>query len=97
MERVSIADFAKDKGFTQIADTVRTNVNGYPYITFITDDNKAENIYFSKSGAEKVMEGEVVNKDLLADFEISIYDNDDGEQRIKLSRKTARLSIADLF
>ena len=78
--------------------TVRCNTNGYPFITFIDGDNSAENVYFSKGAAEGVEEGTPITRELLADLQVSEYINEDGEPRVKLSRKGGnRLEIAALL
>jgi hypothetical protein len=77
---------------------VRHNVNGYAYLTFINKDNQAENIYFSKGASEELMEGQVVDKDFLANYEIMDTTNADGEVRTKLVRKGGtRLELAELW
>lgn len=81
---VSVATFAKQGGFTQIAPKVRTNVSGYPFITFIDANNKAENIYFSKNAAKDVADGQVVTGAMLKGLSIAETKNAAGEARIKL-------------
>jgi len=56
----TIKGFAKSKGFVQISPAIRTNVNGYPFITFINAKNEAENVYFSKNSAKAVGAGQPV-------------------------------------
>lgn len=94
---MSIADFCKSRKLTEIVPKVRMNANGYPYVTFINADNVAENIYFTKNASgtvEEDMDLRIIAKDLQIVFVV----NSDGEERVKLSRKsTSRLSIEDLF
>jgi hypothetical protein len=95
---MSIADFCKSRNLTEIVPKVRVNANGYPYVTFIDGaKNLAENIYFTKNASDTVeedMDLRIIAKDL----QIVFVTNSDGEERIKLSRKsTSRLSIDDLF
>ena len=94
----SIKEFVKDNGFTTIANTVRKNRNGYPFITFINDDNEAENIYFSKKASEGLEEGQPVNKELFKDLYIAETENAEGEKRMKLCKGGGnRLAIDDLL
>lgn len=93
----SIKDFAKSKGFMQLAPAVRINTNGYPFITFIDSNNVAENIYFSKAAAEAVAEGTPVDKSLLARHQIGITKNEAGEERIKLISNSERVDLFSLL
>jgi len=97
LKAMSIKDFAKSKGFMQLAPTVRINTNGYPFITFIDSNNVAENIYFSKSAAEQVAEGTPVDKGLLARHQIGITTNAEGEERIKLISNSERVDLFSLL
>lgn len=93
----SIKDFAKSKGFMQLAPAVRINTNGYPFITFIDSNNVAENIYFSKAAAEQVDEGTPVDKTLLSRHQIGITKNADGEERVKLISNSERVDLFSLL
>jgi len=99
MDIQTIKDFCKSKGFVQINKTIAENSNGYPFITFITGANKAENIYFSKASSANVAEGMLVTPTLLADLQIATVKNAAGEERIKLCGKgeSNRLSLDDLL
>jgi hypothetical protein len=61
-ERVSIGQFLKTTGLNRYFPTIRKNINGYPFVTFLTDGvkNSAENIYFSKTTAKDVDAGDDV-------------------------------------
>ena len=84
-------------GLTQIVPKVRVNSNGYPYVTFINKANVATNIYFTVNASDTVSEGQDL-RDIADDLQIVFVQNADGEDRIKLSRKsTSRLSVEDLF
>jgi hypothetical protein len=97
MDKISIQDFAKAKGFIEINKTIRTNTNGYPFVTFINAKNEAENVYFSKGASAQVAEGGNFF-DVAKDYEIGETTNAEGEVRVKLCRKGGdRMSIADLF
>lgn len=99
LQVVDVKDFMINNGFVSVYKAVRENSNGFPFITFITADNKAENIYFSKGGAEMVAAGELITKELIAKFQIAETTNAAGEKRIKLVRKggSERLDLSDLF
>ncbi len=97
MKVQTIQEFAKSKGFTQVAPSVRENANKYPFITFIDKDNKAENIYFSKNAAKQVAVGTPVDKALLTTYQIGEATNEAGEIRMKLISNSERLELADLF
>ena len=94
---LSVKDFAAKHKFIQMAPAVRVNENGYPFITFIDIDNKAENVYFSKAAAEAVTGGTVIDKALMAKHQIAITKNQAGEERIKLISNSGRVNIADMF
>lgn len=59
LSSMSMKEFAKDFDIIK-ASPVRTNSNGYPFITFLSSNknpdgtNQAENIYFSKRAAALV-------------------------------------------
>lgn len=92
---LTIKEFIAQKGFTSIVPVVRENINKYPYLTFITKDNEAENIYFSKQSPVAV--GQVVDKDFMSKFQIATVKNEAGEERIKLISNSSRVSLADLL
>ncbi len=97
METTSIKDFAKAKGFVQITKAIRVNVNGYPYVTFIDSDNKSENIYFSKGAAMSVSAGQSFAT-IASEYEVCVSHNANGEERVKICRKSdIRVSIDDMF
>ena len=105
---MSVADFCKTfvskdasgndiVGLSEIVPKIRTNSNGYPYVTFINSANIATNIYFTVNSSDTVSEGQDL-REIAKDLQIVFVVNSDGEQRIKLSRKsTSRLTIEDLF
>lgn len=92
----TVKEFAKSKGFVQVAPTVRVNTNGYPFVTFINSKNEAENIYLSKKAAEGVNAGTPVG-DILKSHQIGHTKNEAGEARVKLISNSERLSLADLL
>lgn len=95
----SLAEFVKSNNFVDIHKAVRENANGYPFITFITKDNKAENIYFSKSKSSEVSAGLLVTASLMRDLQVVQYTTEAGEPRTKLAGfgESNRLSLDDLL
>jgi len=94
---MTVKEFTVDKGFTQIVPVVRTNVNGYPYLTFITEANVAENVYFSKAASVALAAGQPVTKEMLSVYQIGITHNAAGEERFKLITNSDRIDISELF
>ena len=94
----TVKEFVTENGFVEIAREVRANSNGYPFVTFINGQNIATNVYFSQNAAGTVEAGQPITRELIADLQIVFVKNADGEDRIKISRKsTSRLSLEDLF
>ena len=95
----SLAEFCKSNNFVDVHKAVRENSNHYPYLTFITADNKAENIYFSKSKSSEVSAGLIVTASLMRDLQIAEVVNANGETRTKLVGfgESNRLSLDDLL
>ena len=99
LNTISVKDFMISAGFTQVVKTVRTNTNGFPYVTFLTADNSAENVYFSKNASRLVDEGMSIEKGFFNPFRVAEITNHAGEKRIKLVGlgESLRASIDDLF
>lgn len=97
LQVLSVKEFAKQNGFVQLVPNVRTNVNGYPFITFLKEDNTAENIYFSRKASAAVAAGTPVDKQLLSVYQIGITTNAEGEERIKLISNSDRVDISSLL
>lgn len=95
----SLSSFCKSNNFVEIHKAVRENTNGYPYLTFITKDNKAENIYFSKRKSAEVAAGMLVTPSLMKDLQIASVTNANGETRTKLVSlgEGNRLTLDDLL
>ena len=76
-------------GFTQFVKLVRCNSNGYPYITFINDNNEATNVYFSKAASTMVTDGLVITapRDFFSQFCFVEATNAQNELRWKISSK----------
>ena len=99
LESISVLEFMRDNAFTQFNKNVGKNVNDYPFVTFITEENKAENVYFSIGASATVdPDTDVVDAKFLNKFVVVETTNADGETRIKLARKGGnRGSIAELI
>lgn len=97
LHTISVKEFAKSNNFTSIAPSIRTNSNGYPYITFIDASNKAENVYFSKASSSTLGAGRPVTKELLASYQVAETKNAEGEVRMKLVSNSSRVSIDSLL
>ena len=95
----SVRDFVRDNQIASISNTVRVNVNGYPYVTFINQKNEAENIYFSKNAGQTVREGQEIKKGFFENLCIKTIYNEAGEERLKLSLvgESTRTSIDDVL
>jgi hypothetical protein len=98
LHRIDVRSYMLSKGFVSVNPVVYENTNGYPFVVFITADNTAENIYFSKTQAEYFAKGDPIAKGFFNDLRIIEVANADGELRTKLcSAKSARLDLEDLF
>jgi len=97
LKTLTVKELCAQKNFVSVAPSVRINENGYPFITFIDKDNKAENVYFSKAASEQVAEGTIVDKALLSKHQIGITTNAAGEERIKLISNSDRVDISSLL
>lgn len=96
LRTISMQEFAASKGFTQVVPTVRANANGYPYLTFLNENNEAENVYFSKASAESIEPNEDIGPKLKT-FQIGFTKNEAGEERIKIISNSSRKNLADLL
>lgn len=91
---VGIKDFVQDKGYVQVIPEVRANANGYPFLTFVDADNKAENIYFSKSESEGLEKGQQLDQDYIKSLRVAETSNANGEIRWKLTTgNSTRISL----
>lgn len=98
---VSVKDFMRSNGFTQVHNEVRQNSNGYPFITFINGKNEAENIYFSKKASElpQAKLGTPITKGYFEAFNVAETTNEKNEKRIKIVSvgSSSRLDMDNLF
>lgn len=92
----TVLNFSKSKGFVSINPQVRINTNKYPYLTFLDKEGKAENVYFSKSSAGRVAEGQFLGKDDFKALSIAEVKNEEGEDRMKLTFSNY-VSIEDML
>ena len=94
MQTLSLKEFMSALSFVDITPIIRTNANGYPFLTFQSAENKAENIYFSKS--MQVIAGPTTIE-FLRTLKVCETANAAGESRWKLTDSAGiRVSFADL-
>lgn len=93
METLSVKDYCKQNKLVHFHPKVRVNTNGYPYITFMDENNVGNNLYFSKKGAETFTEGKQVTMQDLKQLQIGITTNAAGEQRVKLITNSERVEL----
>ena len=94
---VTVQEFMKSNDMISIVPVIRTNVNDYPYITFINNKNESENIYFSKDSSKLLTKGLPITRGFFANYSIGFTTNAAGETRTKLVGQGQRLSVEDLF
>ena len=82
-----MAEFFKQGGIIQVNPKVAVNANGYPFITFIDNANKAENVYFSKALAPNYPKDTPITKGFFDDIQVLSLKYEDGSTRLKLSSK----------
>lgn len=97
MQVATIKEFVAQKGYTQVVPKVRSNVNGYPFITLINSKNEAENIYFSKAASADLTVDQDVTKDMFKSYQIAFVKNEAGEERIKIISNSERVDISSLW
>lgn len=98
MNTISVNQFVAVNAIVEVSKKVRANSNGYLYVTFIDSDNKAINVYLSKSLCEEHSEDEAIVKGFFKEMLIAEVQNSEGEQRIKLVHKESqRLDISDIL
>ena len=100
MKTLTIKEFVQENNFTSYVKTVRTNTNGYCFVTFINEANEATNVYLSRKLGEEISAGDSV-VEMFKAHECAVFEvvNADGETRIKLGSRSESLrgSIEDLF
>lgn len=97
MNRQSLKSYCTGTGVTAINPLVRTNANGYPFITILRGD-VAENLYFSKKASAEVDLGMDIKAQLPELYVVETI-NAAGESRTKLSFRgeSSYVDVADLF
>lgn len=60
-ETFTLKEFCAKHNFIQVNNEVSVNKNGYPFVTFIDGDNKAENIYFASTISEDYTAGQPIS------------------------------------
>jgi hypothetical protein len=100
---MDVKSFCKKMGFTAFNKTVNTNVNGYPFITFLSNvdgKNIAQNVYFSKRASELVDEGSAVDRSLFEQLQAREIVYTDGRapqwKLCSLNGDSAYASVDDL-
>ena len=94
MQTLTVKEFMSAKAFAQVTPIIRTNTNGYPFLTFTSDANEAENIYFSKN--MQVTAGPTTIE-FLRGLKVCNTVNATGESRWKLTDSAGvRIDLADL-
>lgn len=98
MKVTKLQEFCTSNGVTGISK-VRTNTNGYPFLTFLSSkfEGGAENIYFSKNSSKTVAEGAEPKSLGLAKFYVANTTNEAGEPRLKLTNNSEYSSVEELF
>jgi len=95
ISRMSLKSYVAQEGVTAISN-VKSNTNGYPYVTIVTDVG-ADNLYFSKKASSKVSAGDLI-KSFAKDLFVVACQNAQGEDRLKLSFNSEDYSgVDDLF
>ncbi len=98
LETKTIAEYAQERGFIDVAVKVRTNVNNYPYVTFIDENNVAENIYFTTNTGADYKEGMPIDENFFDKLQFVFVTNANGESRVKLAKIGGeRKSLASLL
>lgn len=96
MDTLTLKEYVASEGITQIIPKVRTNKNGYPFVTFVDSKNEAENIYFSKRLSAKLTKGQSLDNEFIRTLRIAVAKNEAGEERVKLTH-SERLELADVL
>ena len=95
MDTQSIKDFCEANNITAISN-VRSNVNGYKYVTMLDNNKTSENYYFSKNSSNDVN----VNDSPATWAKDSVVvntTNADGQPRTKISTNSNYTDVTDLF
>lgn len=83
----TIQEFCERKKFIHVNNAVGESVKNVPFVTFINEDNEAENVYFSRNASATTGVGETVDQAFLEQYRIGVVTYPDGETRTKLITK----------
>jgi NAD(P)H-flavin reductase len=86
--------------FVSVVKIVRENKNNYPYITFVNGANEAQNVYFSKTAAKTVAQGQEIAKGFFAPFiatEVTYTDGRPTQWKISTKGESLRAPTEELF
>ena len=88
------------KGIIKSFSVLRVNSSGYPYVTLINSKNAVTNMYFSKAASQLVLsnfgEGNHITA-FLKEANVTLTQNEAGEERYKISSPGEYVSAADAF
>lgn len=85
---MSVSEFMDTYDYIHIHESVRENVSGYLYLTFIDSANEASNIYFSEKAAEKLASGQLLDADFFQNLQMVYVEyTDEREARWKICPK----------
>lgn len=71
-ETYSVKDFMIKDGYTSVHKTVRANSQNFLYVTFIKENNEANNIYLSSKISSSYYVGQEINKGFFDNLFIEI-------------------------
>ena len=92
-----LGQFLQDNDFVDVVREIRINKNGYPYVTCLNEDNKAENVYFTKTASARVKSKSFdFDTEMPKAFGMWAEYSDDREKRMKITFSN-RISVKDLF
>ncbi len=97
MNTQSFKEFTSSKEFVSVVPKIRVNTHGYPFVTLINKENKAENIYFSKSASASLKADEAITKGFFDKYQVADTVNAQGEARVKFIGNSERVSIEELL
>ncbi len=78
---MALGSWMRENGWSHVS-IVRVNTNGYPFVTLLTEDGDAENLYLSKNLAASASQGD--NPAKFKDCTVKSVTNAAGEERLKL-------------
>jgi hypothetical protein len=85
MQRISLRELVKPAGISSMS-AIRVSQEGHPFVTFLSKDGKAQNVWLSQNAAKVAnVEGMKLNMQQKETASIVNTINAKGEQRFKLS------------